>query len=340
MSAFVAARLPATSRSTFGRTLALAAVIGMLVQGPTGAQQFDPAGGCATVGAQASLDRVSTAMLMWLTDVVSGLDGAPPRGLPTCIGSAPVDVALVPTIPVDDLRALLVPFYISSIPTNDPWGTPYEYRLNVANPLSAYAIALRSAGSDRLFEGTTYDVDTTPGPASDLVRYNGFPVREPPRLDPVSRQQQTAAQILNLGTAMLSWFTDVVSAAQRSPAGGPTVDLTLITPITAGDLATFLTPMYIQCVPEKDGWGHPFDLRLNDDLLGTPVMSIRSPGSDGVVEGDTYDTEVFPAEDFGRDLVWSDGQYFRSPSPIRAAVFADGFESATLWGTWSCGPGY
>ncbi len=307
---------------------------------PATAQGFDNAGACATSRAQKSIDTVAAAMISWLTDVISGVTAAPALGGSSCAAAGPVDIAQVPAIPVADLRTLLVPLYIASIPANDPWGTPYDYRLNVANPLSLHAIALRSAGSDRLFEGTIYDVGETDGPAGDLVLYNGDRVRRLPRLDPVSRQQVTVARIQNLGAAMLSWMTDNVLTEPRRPAGGPTVDLSLIAPITASDLAVLLTPFYTLCVPEQDGWGHPLDLRLNDDLLGFPVMSIRSPGSDGLLEGDIYDTEIFPAEEFDRDLVWSDGQTYQGPSPNRTQIFTDNFESAALWGTWSCGPGF
>ncbi len=307
---------------------------------PAIAQGFDNAGACATSRAQQSIDTVAAAMISWLTDVISGVADAPALGSSTCASIGPVDIALVPAIPVADLRALLVPFYIASIPANDPWGTPYDYRLNVANPLSLHAIALRSAGSDHLFEGATYEVGETDGPAGDLVHYNGDRVRRLPRLDPVARQQVTVARLQNLGAAMLSWVTDNVLIEPGRPAGGPTVDLTLITPIAVPDLALLLTPFYTLCVPERDGWGHSLDLRLNDDLLGTPVMSIRSSGSDGVDEGDLYDTELFVPEDFARDLVWSDGFFFQSPSPTRTQIFTDSFESATLWGTWTCGPGF
>jgi hypothetical protein len=295
---------------------------------------------CATSQALAEIDRVESAMLLWLTDVVSRL-GAPARqGGPPCAGSVPADLSLVPSISIADLRALLVPFYIAEVPERDPWGTPYDYRLNVANPLSMEALAARTAGSDGLFAGPIYAVGTTNGPEEDLVRYNGYRVRQPPRLDPVSRQQETSAAMLNLGTAWISWYTDVVSAATRPRSFGATVDLSLLTPIPAADVAAFLTPFYTLCVPELDGWGNTLDLRLNDDLLDSPVMSIRSSGRDGLLEGDVYDTEIFPADDLDRDLVWSDGLYFQSPTATRSGIFTDDFESGALWGTWSCGPSF
>lgn len=324
------------ARRSFGRALVCIAASLLVVPAGRAAATVD----CATAQAQASLDRVGAAMFAWLLDVTSGFAAASPLGAPLCPGSPPVDVTEVPPISVANLRALLVPVYIDAIPEEDPWGKKYDYRLNLAHPLSADVIALRSSGADASFEGTTYETGETGGPAADLVIYNTTWIRQPPRLDPVSRQLVTAERIDILGDAIIEWLQDVVSARTDAPAGGPTVDLALIAPVSASDLATLLTPFYALCIPAEDGWGHPLDLRLNDDVLGTPVTSIRSPGRDGVVEGDVYDTEIFPADDLDRDLVWSDGQNFHSPSLARSAIFADDFESAALWGTWSCGPGY
>lgn len=339
----MSSRASALSNRNLVRAGALSAALGLAALpagSPASAQTIGNAGECATSRAQESLDRVGAAMFSWLLDVTSGLVEGAPIGTDLCPGAPPVDVTEVPPISVSDLRALLIPVYIESIPEKDPWGEDYEYRLNLANLLSFHVIALRSSGADRTFEGTTYDVGETSGPEDDLVLYNATRVRQPPRLDPVSRQRVTVERSEVLGEALLSWFTDVVSGATRAATGGPTVDLSLITQTTAADLATFLTPFYTQCVPALDGWGHPFDLRLNEDLLGSPVMSIRSAGSDGVLEGDVYDTEIFPADDFPRDLVWSDGQDFRTPALTRSTIFTDDFESAALWGTWSCGPGF
>lgn len=291
------------------------------------------------------LEQVHAAMYAWYLDAVSGLapvGGRTAHGAPLCPGSPAIDLAQVPPIAVEDLRALLVPQYIATIPAFDPWERLYEYRLNLPDLLDDFYIALRSSGADGLFTGTTYEIGATSGPAEDLVIFNTTWLREPPRLDPVSRQQVTLERIDTLGAAMLSYWTDVISGAPRAPTGGPSVDLTLIDPIAAPDLAALLlTPFYYTlCVPAVDGWGYPFDYRLNDNPLAAPFMSIRSRGSDGVVEGELYDTEVFPADDLARDLVWSDGLYFRSPTANRAGIFTDDFETGALWGTWSCGPGF
>lgn len=348
---------PRSFRRTCRYPLVVLALLVLHGAGAALAEVSAIAGKCATSRAQEDLDRVHAAMYAWYLDAVSGrapivpiapIASAPPvtrraaEGAPLCPGSPPIDVTQIPPISVRDLRALLVPQYIAAIPASDPWGRPYDYRLNLPELLGAFFIALRSSGADGLFEATTYEIGTTSGPSDDLVIFNTIWVREPPRLDPVSRQEVTVERIDRLGAAMVSYWTDVISGAQRTPAGGPTVDLSLITPISAVDLAPVLqSPLiYTLCVPAEDGWGHAFDLRMNDEPLVVPFMSIRSPGRDGVLEGDTYDTELFPADDLDRDLVWSDGQDYQSPTAARIQIFTDDFESATLWGTWSCGPGF
>ncbi len=277
-------------------------------------------------------------MLAWLTDVIIGLSTPLTPAGSTCAGSVPVDITQVPFISVTDLRALLVPVYIASVPANDPWGTPYDYRLNVANVFSEHAIAVRSAGADAVFEGSTYDIGTTSGSQGDLVHYNAYRLRQPPQLDPVSRQTNTTQEIETLGVWIMAWVFDGGPPPLGASNGDPTVDLSLIPPISATDLALLVTPFYLLCIPEVDGWGNPYDYRLNADLVTLPTFSVRSAGADGLTEGTIYDIETFPADDLARDLVWSDGTYFRQPTTTRSGIFTDGFESATLWGTWSCSP--
>jgi hypothetical protein len=340
----VSASLPRL-RWTGPAILFVTAVLSLWPRTPAAGQVIGNAGGCATSRAMAEIGRVHAAMYAWYLDVVAGFAGSSGlagSGPPLCPGGPAIDLGLVPPISVADLRALLVPAYIDAVPAFDPWERPYDYRLNLPDLLGEFYIGVRSSGADGLFEGSVYDIGPTGGPAEDLVILNTTWIREPPRLDPVSRQKVTLERIDTLGAAMLSYWTDIISGFGRSPAGGPTVDLAEIAPIAAPDLAALLlNPFYYTlCVPAVDGWGHPFDYRMNDEPLFLPFMSIRSPGRDGLLEGDLYDTELFPADDLDRDLVWSDGQYYQSPTPTRAAIFTDNFESGALWGTWSCGPGF
>lgn len=302
---------------------------------------------CATERAAREIRSVGAAMWSWVIDIAS-LDGRSPRGpMSICPGAPPVDLALVPAITHQDLTDLLVPLYIPSIPQLDPWGNAYEYRLDVDEPLSADVIAIRSAGADGTFEGTEYEFGFTSGPDEDLVLYNVATVRQPPRLDPVSRQLLTMEQVDSTGEALLAWYTDVVSVGSivgRPPlqeaGGGPTVDLSLMVPRSHAEISALLFPLYSRCVPERDGWGGLYEFRINAVLLKTPAMSIRSAGSDGQMEGIVYTTEHFPPDDHERDIVWSDGLFFREPGPGRQWIYLDGFESGELWGTWSCGPDF
>ncbi len=299
---------------------------------------------CASQRARAEISEVGAAMLAWLTDIIIG---ATPRGGgipgPLCVGEPPVDLSVVPQIATADLRSLLVPEYIEAVPELDPWNAAYEYRLDVENVYSADVIAIRSAGADGTFEGPAYGFRFTTGPSEDLVFYNARWVRDLPHLDPVSRQQRSVQQILHTGTSILAWLTDIPGAGARglsSHEGPGQIDMTDFAPISAAELRALIEPFYIRCVPVLDGWDAPYDYRLNDDHQGKHVLALRSLGSDSLPEGDLYDVAPFPAGERQHDIVWADGVTARAPDGSEIEIFGDGFESADLWGYWTCGPGY
>ena len=74
-------------------------------------------------------------------------------------------------------------------------------------------------------------------------------------------------------------------------------------------------PVYIDELPVAGLWGHPYEFALNEDLLAPAVMSVRSPGRDGVFEGNRYFFGPFGLEEFDRDVVWADGYFIAWPSP-------------------------
>lgn len=340
-------RVPRAGRSVGHRDL-LALLVPLLLPPQLQAQPPVPssAAACATSQAVQQIQAVGTALTSWVIDQVARRPLAGGDALALCPGSPPVDVSAVPLSTVVELRALLVPEYIAEIPEWDPWGRPYEYRLN-SDLLAEAVLAVRSPGADGAFEGPLYPIATTDGPDDDVVYYNFSLIRRPPRLDPVSRQLATLGRVQSLGAAWLAWLTDQVSRADSSATarprwsvGEPAVDLSLISPISQAQLTALLSPFYTPCVPALDGWENDFEYRLNDDLLGNQVMSMRSGGSDGLFEGDVYGLESFPPDDLFRDIVWSDGLMYRQPGGDRAGIFSDGFETGELWGTWSCAPDY
>jgi hypothetical protein len=131
-------------------------------------------------------------------------------------------------------------------------------------------------------------------------------------------QRRTVADIRNVGTAMFSWLTDQVGAGAAGQSQGETesapMSLKPYPPISRGELEKILVPQYVREVPEKDGWGNPYEYYLNvADPLARQVMSIRSPGRDGKFSATEYSVTSFEPDDFDEDIVWTDGYFVRWP---------------------------
>lgn len=134
-------------------------------------------------------------------------------------------------------------------------------------------------------------------------------------------QKRTVADIRNVGTAMFSWLTDQVGAAaagqSQSEPGGKRIDLGQYKRISHAELEKLLVPRYLQSIPEVDGWGHPYEIYLNvDNVLAPQVMSIRSPGRDGIYSAVNYTVSGFTPENFDEDIVWADGFFVRWPQRL------------------------
>ena len=130
-------------------------------------------------------------------------------------------------------------------------------------------------------------------------------------------QKRTVADIRNTGTAMFSWLTDQVGAAaagQSQTDSFNEVDLDRYSVLSPEELREILVPMYMQQIPERDGWGNPYEYYLNvENPLAEQVMGIRSPGEDGKFSADSYTVTSFEPEDFDEDIVWADGFFVRWP---------------------------
>src|SRR5512134_487410 len=93
---------------------------------------------------------LGTAMFAWMTDEV-GASAA--GGMATA-----VDLSVYPPITADDLRTLLVPVYVETIPVLDGWKRPYDFFCNVEDPHARNVLAISSDGADGASAGPTYDV--------------------------------------------------------------------------------------------------------------------------------------------------------------------------------------
>ncbi|HEY3571650.1 MAG TPA: hypothetical protein VGP73_27230 [Thermoanaerobaculia bacterium] len=151
------------------------------------------------------------------------------------------------------------------------------------------------------------------GPTSD-------PMRSPPDSgyqEDREAQKRTTEDIYRLGHAMFSWLTDQVSAeaAGQSQSDKKMVDLDDYHLISHKELTKILVPQYIQAVPEKDGWGHPYEFHLHVmNPVASRVMCIRSPGRDGRFSTRNYEVGGFPLNKFDEDIVWADGYFVRWPT--------------------------
>jgi hypothetical protein len=135
-----------------------------------------------------------------------------------------------------------------------------------------------------------------------------------------TEQRQTITDIRNVGTAMFVWYKDQLKTHPKGktekvePESRPAFDR--IPPISHDDLAKLLVPTYIAAIPEKDGWGHPYEFHLNTaDLYATTIMGLRSTGRDGQFSGDSYEVGAFPPADQDQDVAWMDGYFVRWPQP-------------------------
>jgi general secretion pathway protein G len=128
-----------------------------------------------------------------------------------------------------------------------------------------------------------------------------------------AKQKRTIADERITGTAMFSWLSDEVGAA----AAGATVtsiDLSDYPPITRTALRNLLVPIYIEEIPNLDGWKRPYNYYCNvADPHAEHVLAIGSSGADGVSAGPTYNVAGFDPTDYNQDVVWADGFFVRWP---------------------------
>lgn len=155
-----------------------------------------------------------------------------------------------------------------------------------------------------------------------------------------AKQKTTLADQRTIGTAVFSFITDRVSGA----AAGRSATTTYNAPtdaITIDEIRTLLISNdgsdpddtrvnYIQEIPENDGWGNAYVMRLRGgatptaaDLQGAgSIFAIASSGRDGEFnEGDlggSIERDSFNATDYDQDIVWADGYYIRKPGTPRA----------------------
>lgn len=123
-------------------------------------------------------------------------------------------------------------------------------------------------------------------------------------------QRETLVTIRNIGTAWMSWLTDELGAA----AAGKSATVYDWPYASPESLEEALVPTYIQELPRTDAWGHPLEFRASfGELEGDFLFLVRSPGSDGLFDGDSYEPGPFDPDESQSDIVWADGYFLRWP---------------------------
>ena len=148
----------------------------------------------------------------------------------------------------------------------------------------------------------------------------------PPPVQGDDATKKTITDIRNVGTAMWTWYKDTL-APKRSDAAHKkaeteaevnSVNISKVPVISREDLRKILVPKYIAEIPEKDGWGNPYDFHLEtNNPEATMVMGLRSAGRDGQFSGDTYEVGAFAPGETDQDIPWVDGYFVRWPQAKR-----------------------
>ena len=131
------------------------------------------------------------------------------------------------------------------------------------------------------------------------------------------RQKRTMADMRSLATALEARATDVksysIGASPRSRVSASFEKFGALRHVPIDELERALVPIYIKKLPRNDGWGRPFDVRIGayDSRGRAQMYAMRSYGSDGRADGDTYASGVITH--FREDLVMSDGNFVRHP---------------------------
>jgi prepilin-type N-terminal cleavage/methylation domain-containing protein len=134
-----------------------------------------------------------------------------------------------------------------------------------------------------------------------------------------AKQKRTMADARNVGTAMTAWLTDEIGAA----AAGAAVEAGSYASSVDGFTNTFtdiegqLVPAYVQSLPVRDGWKHPFNYALNTgNPLGLRIMAVSSGGRDSDWTVDGWQTGIVPntsgsydPQSYSNDIFWADGTF-------------------------------
>ncbi|HUO86291.1 MAG TPA: prepilin-type N-terminal cleavage/methylation domain-containing protein [Thermoanaerobaculia bacterium] len=144
-----------------------------------------------------------------------------------------------------------------------------------------------------------------------------------------AKQKRTMADEKSIGTAEMAWLVNEVGAA----AAGYTVNWDSWSDTDVADtyakVKSVLTPLYVQELPERDGWKYPFSFYLNTGNPLVPnVMAVWSPGRNGNTNGgggtwpppgpEPTSSGPYDPDFYDNDIMWADGYFVIWPEKTTA----------------------
>ena len=138
----------------------------------------------------------------------------------------------------------------------------------------------------------------------------------------LAKQKQTIVDVRTVGSAMYFWFqsemlpkrSDEAHEKARAESEAHSIDITAVPVISREQLEKLLVPKYLPAIPAQDGWGHPYEFRLNiADPSAVRMMGVRSAGRDGQFAGNVYEVGAFSPPEYDQDVVWMDGYFMHWP---------------------------
>jgi hypothetical protein len=121
-------------------------------------------------------------------------------------------------------------------------------------------------------------------------------------------QQRTMTDVRTIATGWETYWTDFSTYCPK----GREFPAFAWGNISAAELKGILSPDYVKELPDKDGWGHPFQFGVFCPDVGEPVYWIRSAGKDGKWDGDTYAPGT-ATQRYDADIVYSNGGFVQYP---------------------------
>ncbi len=135
-----------------------------------------------------------------------------------------------------------------------------------------------------------------------------------------SKQKRTMADMRTIATAWEARATDV---NKYNAAGTVTALTTNSTVVPYGSVQSGLVPTYIKLLPNKDGWGDPYDYRADQGWAVTsPAQNylVRSAGKNGSTDGTQGFDDAAPGgatTNFNDDIIFSNGVFIQYPEGIQ-----------------------